>query len=350
MKKNIKPFCNYNDLINKLENEKNIEVKDKNIGVELLKDFPYYTIINGYQEYFFKVDEKLRKTSLNEILIIHLMDKDVMNVISKYSTYIEDMFKNKFAHCIGEENPTLNIYHKYYLESNTIFNKKKYKKRNEKDNKYSTLLSKITNEIEKIKRNKTNPSYYFDSVHGHIPPWILFKNLSFSDCTDLFSMTRNEFNKKVVAQYRFLNTIEIKNSKSEDKFRILVSILKIVRIYRNKITHNLKHFSINVDNRLKFDLNNLNSDIIKTLLLNANQKKIKSQNLYYCVICILLILDSYFLINNFIRDLEFCFNYYPNVIVSEFINMYKLPQTFIKDLNTFKIEYGKRYHYLKKEQ
>ena len=72
-------------------------------------------------------------------------------------------------------------------------------------------------------------------MHNHVPPWILFKNISFGDSINLYNVLKKE-QKEMVIDLLFNNANAIKY---DQKVEILRNGLNNIRIYRNLAAHNL---------------------------------------------------------------------------------------------------------------
>lgn len=86
-----KPFRTYEEQLQILES-RNIIIEDRNFAVNFLKEFSYYTLVNGYKDTFLSVpntDNFQPGTRFNELVTMHLIDLDINSIIMKYILALE---------------------------------------------------------------------------------------------------------------------------------------------------------------------------------------------------------------------------------------------------------------------
>lgn len=235
-RKSDKPFLTWEEQVNLLK-KRGLKFIRESSAVDILKHNSYYELINNYKSIFMKYDknstddgvikqkeEFIENVSLEYINSFSILDKSIQSILIKYSLNIEIYFKNIVAYVIsnriGElESEYLNIdtYHKF------------------SKNNYS--LKKLEEQIDKLKdiknKYKFNPTAYYRSNHDNVPPWILFKNVTFNNMISYYKSLLPELKLEIMNEMipgSFDWTLE-----SNKQF--FIDSLNIIKNNRNKISH-----------------------------------------------------------------------------------------------------------------
>ncbi|WP_064590151.1 Abi family protein [Streptobacillus moniliformis] len=316
--KNIKydkEFKTFEEQISYLKNTYNLIIKNEDLALELLKIFPYYNLINGYKEYFMK-NGKYNNTSLEDLVSIHLLDKNFLTIIFKYSTYVEDIFKHKLAYVISSQSYN-HVDKDFYLKDSKLFKK--------------NFSSNIIKTLEKILSNPNveDPTKHYLKVHNHIPTWIFFKNVNFYEVTELFKIFNSDLKTDVIKMFYLFYKTKFKfNSPPKDyekkakRIEIFEKSLLTVRKFRNLISHNLKVFTYTLNKGISTSY--FNDTFINNFLIYSDKKY--EGDLYTCIISIILLLDAP-LSTFFIKDLQLIINEHKSHS-NTYFKMYRLPSNF----------------------
>lgn len=219
-----KPFKTYQEQIEILKNRYGLIINDNIFAEVALRNFTYYDLVNGYKDCFMTNEKYNPGVSIEELYIFFLIDRTVQSILFKYSAIVENSFKSKLAYVISEnfgvvESDYLDPIH-YNKSHNGIL--------------FSDIIDScnfITNNISEIPQ----PTRHYCAKHNHVPAWILFKNLSFSNAINFFQLL-NPKEKKETANLLYSNPA----ISDADKISFVLDALTIIRKFRNKIAHNLK--------------------------------------------------------------------------------------------------------------
>lgn len=272
-----KPFKTYEEQLLILRDRYNLKIENDQLGIELLKTISYYDLINGYQIFFMEAGKFKEGISILYLFRFYMFDKNMQSILFKYSVHVENIFKTKLAYFISK---------KYGVDENKYLDILNFKDvRKNKARKYK--LKKLLDDVKKILNSDwtPTPTRYYKKKHNHVPPWILFKNISFNNAIDLFSFLETEDKNEIANEY-FLGESLTK----EEKSNLLKMMLTIIRKFRNRIAHNLQASSY------KFEQELLHKNLIKILpvgllVKNDNKKNIGKNDLYA------MILSEFFLLN-----------------------------------------------------
>lgn len=313
-----KPFKSYDELISQLEKDYNIDINDRELALTLLSTVSFYDLKNGYKECLKSISASQGKLSLETLFQFLIFDKNIQMVLLKYSIYVENFFKTKFAHFLGEY---FGVDVSEYLDIN------KYDKKDKKN------LNKTLGKIKKNLNLKTAdvPTKHYLEKHNHVPAWILFKNVIFYDTTMLFKFLYVDDKRRIIQEYFDINLIINETNKiKEEDIELFINMINIVRTFRNKIAHNYKvityksEYKLFLVNYKKIDKFNLLSD------LDIKNKKGKN-DLLGLILSISILLNNPVLNFSFFREL-----YYAMSANEELLKIYEevsgLPKNFYKRL------------------
>lgn len=288
-----KPFLTYEQMIQKLKYDYELQITNENFAKHALQTFSYYNLINGYQECFRdkNTNKFINDTTIEFLCRFHYFDKNFQHIFLKYCTYIEDTFKNHLSYVLSKD---------FGVKEQDYLNPRNYRKvvNGEKRSKnISTTLDNIKKEL--IQHSSDPTKYYFEN-HNHIPAWILFKNINFTDAIDLYSFLKKE-QKEQVVQFFFPNSpLEMEQQKEFLKVSIT-----LVRKFRNKIAHNLKYYSFR-PSYPKFSTTLLKPIALSTPLLTTSEVKKQTRgvnDVYAFLISIINLLGTPDLISSLFEDI-----------------------------------------------
>lgn len=284
-----KPFKTFEELREILTTGHNLIscVNDPN-ALEILKFIPYYDLVNGYKEAFMVNDKFKPNTTIDKLFLFHIFDRAFESALFESSVYIENYFKNILAYVIAKNYDVIET---KYLDINN-FRLPQLKKLGKSGAK--SKRGKIIKGIQaELSDTTDNPTAFYRSHHNHVPPWILFKNITFSQSIGLFEIlpkTPRDEAINILLPYKSPSSPQIT---SDQLFPILLYFLTLIRKGRNQIAHNLKFISLDCSKYM----NNLNKAALRqiipqTLLSDPELKSYTYLNGIYGYIMVSLILIS----------------------------------------------------------
>lgn len=238
-----------------------------------------------------KNNKYTKDISIEFLYSFYLFDTKFQNILFRQSVFIENIFKTRFAQIIGKN---IDVHQDVYLDGSHYFPYAKHNKKvNFKDLKYNiekTCLGKNGKYIPQ-------PTKHYINNHNHIPPWILFKNISFGNTINLYQLLKPSEKPEVTHAMIPSDKINYKQ-----KVEFLTNALNIIRDFRNKIAHNLKFVTYKTWNSIPPKISKeLSSSILYT---NKDiDNKIGSNDIYAQILSIIILLDNPFLIIEFLREI-----------------------------------------------
>ena len=293
-----KPFKTYKEQIEILKNKYKLNIKNENFALELLSTISYYDLINGSKESFFEKDSEIfeENTDIIDLFLFKILDKNIQNTLFKYSVYVENIFKTKMAYLISRK---YGISIEQYLNEKNYYLPINFQRREKRNQTLKTILAVATDN-----KYKNDPTEYYKKYHNHIPAWILFKNVNFTDIIDLYSFFKLEDKLEIAKEY-CNNASQLKD---EELVELLKNSITIVRKFRNRIAHNLKVITYRAKgNNLK--LKNIKNFLPNQFIGKNNYKnKIGINDLFSMISSITFLLKNETLIFQMFSELKADFN------------------------------------------
>lgn len=294
-----KKFLTYEQQISLLKS-RNLIIKDDERAIQILSTATYYDLINGYKECFMdqNYDYYTNYVTIEDIYAFFNLDRSVQNVLFKYSVYIENSFKSALAYVISK-NISEDEY--VYLQPEKYKTGTNYKK-------LKDILTKMQKMCEKdIKTSRDNPTLYYRDNHNHVPPWILFKNSTFSQCIDLSNFLWKEHKTELLDMVIRINI----NPDYRNDF--LQDSLTTIRQFRNRIAHNLKPITFTVEPQQRLVIKQMFLEYENTLLIPADLGTRGQGDMFSMIISIVSLLRDKDLIAQLFFDLSNQFAIFGNV-------------------------------------
>lgn len=331
-----KPFLPYDKQIERLKEEYGLIINDNTFAKHALMSMSYYDLINGYKSIFMENNKFINDLSIEYLYEFHLLDKSIQALVMKYSLFVENMFKNLLAYSISssfgvnhKDNGYLSSSHYQTYASGTSF----------KDNVLAEILPLLALNNDKCKM----PTRHYLQNHNHVPPWILFKNISFGDAINLFNVLNRPQKEPIINELFKSDT----NTDYSQKVDIIRNGLQNIRELRNLAAHNLHFVQFRTERsiqpkRLYCELPYLiylTNDLKQPL--GIDKKACKS--LYSAILIFLLFLTTPYLRTIFIVDFKNAVfnnataeqNALRQSLFSDYCKLTSLPSNIFDRLNKF---------------
>lgn len=283
-----KPFKTYQQQIRHLIDDYGLIISDAAFAEHALKTMSYYDLINGYQDVMMTKGRYLPNISIEFLYTFHLFDKGFQNIIFARIMFIENYFKSLLSHCIAEK---FGVHQSIYLD------KKNYNHASKQIN-----FSKLIADIEGVYKQPYPPipTRFYQQKHNHIPPWILFKNISFSSSINLFRVLKSP-EKNAIANELIPDTKILQS----EKIDFIIAGLNLIRKCRNLIAHNLKFATFRGSSKDTLKSRTLTSLLPPELTATGQgYPRLSNNNLYAVFLFIYQILNTPYLRYLFIEAIS----------------------------------------------
>lgn len=293
MNEHGKPHLSFHEQLVHLKEHHKLDLNPNSyIAEEILKSMSYYDLINGYKEHFM-VNDIYGDSNIIDLFDYSFTDRTFQGIIFKYSLLVETRFRYVMSNVVAED---------YGEHESDYLNLSKYKipRKPKRRDKLNETLSDIRGIYNPRTPNKIipNPTKHYILKYGYIPPWILFKNVTFSSLTDLYSFMPISTKVKIANEMIPIAIID-----DYKKTEFLKNGLTLIRKYRNNIAHDLKF--INVCNS-KYGLNKaiFNYPGLSELVTKSELKDGQCKNDHFAlIVSITVLLNNIFLQNKLQNEL-----------------------------------------------
>ncbi len=194
----MKEYKNNKELIEHLEN-KNVIIDDKNIAMNIIDNYSYYSVVNTYK-YVFKKDDNtyFENVHFDEIYSLYKFDKNIRTIFLKYALELELKIRGIMGNILAK-NYGLNSY----------LNKENFDELAD-ENDINNIINSINDEID-TNKGKHPAITHYDQTYGFVPPFVAIKILSFGQVSRLYGLlkqsVRNEIAKKFNISPKLLKQI-----------------------------------------------------------------------------------------------------------------------------------------------
>lgn len=300
-----KPFKTYDEQI-ELLHSRNLIIDNRDFAMHALDTISYYDLINRYQKHFMPDgDCFIKGTTIEQLYSLSMFDRSIQAFILKYSMFIENIFKTKLAYTLSRD---------FGVDMSVYLAKSKYKESYQNPNNVLTFNA-VQIECFKTRNDDkiaSNPTLYYREHHNHIPPWILLKNLPFSNSINLFKLLKNAQRDDVVNA--LLPNEPDRILPLNDKTNFIICALEAIRVFRNAAAHNLDFTALRTDETRKIPSSTLSKCLPGKILIKKENKKIRKsekvylKGVYGVMLSMMVLLKTDYLKNQFIVDFLSVFN------------------------------------------
>lgn len=195
-----KVFLNYQQQIDKLADEKKLNIPDPDYAVEMLKRYSYYSLISDYKEQFKDPSTSCYRGNVHfeDIVALYEFDENLRGLFLKYLQKIERQMKSYLSFYFCEKYGELQ--EKYLDKQN--FN---YIKKNQKD------IDKLIKILQHYTNGKTDYQYINHAAvnHGNVPLWVLVNALTFGNISKFYLLSTYDIQAKVAKNYPGINESQL---------------------------------------------------------------------------------------------------------------------------------------------
>lgn len=222
-----KPFLSYTQQMDKLVNEKNLQISDRSYAKDVLKRISYFALISGYKDLYRKPTTKKYKdgTTFEEIVALYKFDENLRELFLKYLFRIERNMRSLMSYYFTEQHGEI---------QSTYLSPTNYDSAPKKVNTVNKLINKLT----EIANTSTEYEYinYQRNTYNNVPLWVLVNVLTFGNISKMYEC--------------YSQSLQIKVSKNFEKTneKEMGQYLKVLTNFRNVCAHNERLFSYRTKN------------------------------------------------------------------------------------------------------
>ena len=218
-----KIFLSYDQQIEKLKNEKNLQIDDEAYAKEILRQTSYYSLIGGYKDIFKNPTTKKYKdgTRFEDIVELYYFDESLRQLLLRYLIKVENEIKSQVSYFFTEKNGENQ---KEYLDT---ANYNYVGKKNQRD------IDRLLKILEGYVTKPTDYHYinHAQRKYGNVPLWVLTNALTFGNISKMYMLLPQDIQIKVSRNYPCINESQ------------MISILAVMVKFRNVCAHGERLFT-----------------------------------------------------------------------------------------------------------
>ncbi len=219
--KKPKPFLSYSQQIDKLMNDKNLQISNKAYAEETLKHISYFALISGYKDLYQNPTTKKYKdgTSFEEIVALYKFDENLRELFLKYLLFFEINMRSLISYYFTQTHGVLQS--AYLTTTNFDFTASK-----------KTRVLKLIDIFNKAITSK-DCAYikYQRDTYNNVPLWVLVKELTFGNISIMYFCLSQSMQSKISKNFDKINESD------------MAQYLKVLSKFRNVCAHNERLFS-----------------------------------------------------------------------------------------------------------
>ena len=217
-----KPFLTYDQQLDKLQNEKKLQIHDRAAAKEILKNIGYFFLIGGYKAPFINPMTRIyqNNTSFEDIYALYQFDLSLRELVFKYLCEIEckirQLVSYHFCSLHGEQQAA-------YLTPGNY----NHTKKNAAD---ITRLIQILS-YQANKNTEHNYVVHQRKVYHNVPLWVLTNTLTYGQIYRFYALLPFQLQSGISKDFPGVN------EKNLERY------LKILTLFRNVCAHNERLYS-----------------------------------------------------------------------------------------------------------
>lgn len=194
-----KPFLTYQEQIDKLRNDKKLQIENEDRAVALLKKHSYFALVSGYKKPFKRKDGTYQEhTTLDDIYALYSFDNALRNVVFSKILVVEKHVKSLMSYSFCEE---------YGSSQQAYLDTTKYNYIAENQEGINKLVAKLT-KIASDPKDYPYIQHQKDAYHN-IPLWVMVKALPMGSISKMYSYLSPRVQSRVSKEYAFVNEEEL---------------------------------------------------------------------------------------------------------------------------------------------
>lgn len=229
-----KPFKTIDEQIALLK-QRGLRINDEEYARKVLKEVPYYSLINGYKTLFLvsKSDDRFSELASFELFYyVYILDINLNNIILKYLLMVEKSFKAKIAYTVAKNFGELN---QNYLAVENYSNR---------NNKRNDIVNQLKEAISKCRFY--TPTYHYKQKKGYVPPWILTNDIMFGLARQWYNILPSNQKEEIANEIINSNLTDLT---IQEKQKFLSDSTKILNDFRNDVAHGTRTFNFSCRDR-----------------------------------------------------------------------------------------------------
>ncbi len=195
-----KEFFTYEQQLNKLQNEKELLIPNRDFAKITLEKLSYYSLIGGYKQLFKHSPSQkyLYGVTFEELVAFYYFDEELRSLFMKYILHVERHIKSLLSYHFCEK----------YGESDTAYlnvNNYALSKRN------SAQIHRLVHSLQKSIALPSQYTYinHHANTYGNVPLWVAMNAFTFGQVSKIFQYITNDVQYKISKKFEHLTEREL---------------------------------------------------------------------------------------------------------------------------------------------
>ncbi len=214
-----KPYTTYEQQLSLLKS-KQLEIKDHDLAISLLKRNSYFGLISGYKRPFKGKDGLYKKhVDILDIYALYKYDMELRALFLKNILTIENHIKSLMSYAFCES---------YGDDQQEYLNVNNYSYTSSTMRDVNSLVSRLSELISKP--GEYNYIQYQKNTYGNVPLWVLIKALTIGTVSKMYSFLQQPIKQKISKEFEYVNDTQMDG------------MINILSRFRNVCAHNERLF------------------------------------------------------------------------------------------------------------
>lgn len=218
----IKPFLTYEEQINNLRDNKNLIINDYNKALKILEGRRYFSIIDGYKDFFYNSMSRIYMpgTTFDDIVALYDFDEDLRFLLFKCIEHIEQKIRSLVSYYFCKT---------YSVMQDEYLNPENY---NDTQRNHNGIV-RLIDVLDYTANRGTDHIYvnYQRNTYGNVPLWVIVSTLSFGQISKMYEFMKPAVQSDISKSFLGVNERE------------LLQYLKVLTSFRNKCAHGERIYS-----------------------------------------------------------------------------------------------------------
>lgn len=220
-----KPFLTYDEQIEKLVNEKHLQITDSAYAKAILKDIGYFSLIGGYKTPFINPMTRIyqNNTSFEDVLALYQFDLSLRELVFKHLCQIE---------CKIRQLVSYSFCSKHGEQQSAYLNPRNYNNSQKNASDVAYLIQILTYHANRNKEHKY--VVHQRNVYRNVPLWVLVNTLTYGQISKFYALLPFQMQSDISKEFPSVNE------------KGLEQYLKILTLFRNVCAHNERLYSFRI--------------------------------------------------------------------------------------------------------
>lgn len=218
----VKSFISYSEQIQKLQDDKKLNIENVDFALESLRNISYYALIGGYKHPFIDIETRryIGNAKFEDLVVLYYFDEELRCLFFKYSCRVERKIRSLISYHFTE---------KHGEQQEAYLNPSNYSSAL----KYTADITKLMRLLTNMANSNKDHEYivYQRNRYHNVPLWVLMNALTFGQISKMFQFLPQNMQGQICRDFE--------NVKKND----MIKYMKVLTLFRNVCAHSERLFS-----------------------------------------------------------------------------------------------------------